>query len=209
MGGKKGFGCFLWAIAAVSAIGISRGQAAEFDFDDPKGVNSMVFVLDSTLEPIMGLANSISGTVEFDPAQPEKMSGTIKVAAKSVKTSNKKMNEYLHGRDWLNVKKFKSIDFAIKSVTVDSKPEKDVFELTITGDFTLHGVTKELSVPVKVSYLPDKLGDRIRGKPGDLLVLRSQFSINRKDFGIKKGMSGVTVAEEIEIRISMVGSHFK
>ncbi|MCH7924464.1 MAG: YceI family protein [Planctomycetes bacterium] len=209
MGGKKGFECFLWAIAAVSAIGISRGQAAEFDFDDPKGVNSMVFVLDSPLEPIMGLANSISGTVEFDPAQPEKMSGTIKVAAKSVKTSNKKMNEYLHGRDWLNVKKFKSIDFAIKSVTVDSKPEKDVFDLTITGDFTLHGVTKELSVPVKVSYLPNKLGDRMRGKPGDLLVLRSQFSINRKDFGIKKGMSGVTVAEEIEIRISMVGSHFK
>ena len=209
MSGMKNLVFFLGAIAAVSAIGISRGQAAEFDFDDPKGVNSMVFVLDSPLEPIMGLAKGISGTVEFDPAQPEKMSGTIKVAAKSVETSNKKMNDVLHARDWLNVKAFKSIDFAIKGVTVDSKPEKDVYDLTITGDFTLHGVTKELSVPVKVSYLPNKLGDRMRGKPGDLLVLRSQFSINRKDFGIKKGMSGMTVAEEIEIRISMVGSHFK
>lgn len=209
MGGTKGFECSIWAIAAVSAIGMTRAQAAEFDFDDPKGVNSMVFVLDSPLEPIMGLAKGISGTVKFDPGQPEKMSGTITVAAKSVETSNSKMNNVLHARDWLNVKAFKTIDFAIKSVTVDSKPEEDVYDLTITGDFTLHGVTKELSVPVKVSYLPNKLGDRMRGKPGDLLVLRSQFTINRKDFGIKKGMSGMTVAEEIEIRISMVGSHFK
>ncbi len=208
MSGLKNLVFFLGAIAAVSAIGISRGQAAEFDFDDPKGVNSMVFVLDSPLEPIMGLAKGISGTVEFDPAQPEKMSGTITVAAKKVETSNSRMNDVLHGRDWLNVKAFKTIDFAIKKVTVDSKPEKDVYQLTVTGDFTLHGVTKELSVPVKVSYLQDKLGERMRGE-GDLLVLRSQFTINRKDFGIKKGMSGMTVAEEIEIRISMVGSHFK
>ena len=208
MGGTKCLVCFLWAIAAVSVIGVSRGQAAEFDFDDPKGVNSMVFVLDSPLEPIMGLAKGISGTVEFDPAQPEKMSGTITVAAKKVETSNSKMNDVLHGRDWLNVKAFKTIDFAIKKVTVDSKPEKEVYQLTVTGDFTLHGVTKELSVPVKVSYLKDKLGERMRGE-GDLLVFRSQFTINRKDFGIKKGMSGMTVAEEIEIRISMVGSHLK
>jgi polyisoprenoid-binding protein YceI len=77
----------------------------------------------------------------------------------------------------------------------------------VTGDFSLKGVTKELTIPVTFTYLPDMLGKRSNGSvQGDLLVLRSTFTINRSEFGIKPEQNTDKVAEEIEIRLAIAGA---
>ena len=157
------------------------------------------------VEPFTGVASGISGKVTFDPADPKATKGTITVEAKSLHLMNKGMQDTLQGPDWLDVQKNPTIEFAIKKIT-DSKPIGDnAFELTVVGDMTCHGVTKELTVPVKATYLPGKLSDRISKMTGDLLVLRSSFSIKRADFGIKPDMTDKVVAEEIQVRVAIAG----
>ena len=51
----------------------------------------------------------------------------------------------------------------------------------------LIGLTKEITVPVKLTYLKDKLGQRVPKMEGDLLVIRSTFAIKRSDYGINPG----------------------
>jgi len=196
-------------VVAVSSLLIGRAESLakpiEFDFADPKKVNSITFVLDSLLEPIMGLASGISGTVSYDPARPEATTGKITVTTESLHTENPGMKKTLQGADWLDAAAYPEISLTIKSVADVKQLGTEGTQMSVTGDFTCKGITKEITVPVIATYLKDKAGNRMRGAEGDLLVLRSKFSIKRSDFGIKKGMGSEVVAEEIELRVSIVG----
>lgn len=196
----------LIVFGALLAVGPIRAVGAEFDFKDPKGVNSISFTLDSLLEPFTGVASGISGKVTFDPADPTAMKGKIAVDTKSLHLANKGMKDTLHGSDWLDVAKNPRIEFAIKSVTDYKSAGDNVFDLTVVGDMACKGVTKELTVPVKATFLPGKLSERSNKLTGDLLVLRAEFSMKRKDFGIKPDVPGKVVAEEIQLRVSIAGA---
>ncbi|MDO8632660.1 MAG: YceI family protein [Phycisphaerales bacterium] len=193
------------ALWASLLSGRTLAAAVSFDFKDPKSVNTIAFILDSTLEPILGVASGISGTVSFDPANPKAASGKIVVQAKSLHIENKGMQDTLHGADWLDVEKHPTIEFAFKKVAEAGSPEKDVYELTVVGDLTCKGVTKEITVPVKATFLPGRLGERNRNVKGDLLVLRSNFVMKRTDFGLKPDVPDQAVANDIELRVSIVG----
>lgn len=196
-----------YLLGGLLLVGPTLARAADFDFKDPKSVNSVQFLLDSEVEPIMGLASGITGTISFDPAAPDKTSGSITVDATSIHMMNEKMQETVHQGDWLDTKKNGEVKFEFKKVTASKKTGDNSFELTVTGDFTLKGVKKEMSVVVRATYLPGKAGARLQGKKGDLLVLRSDFTIKRSDFGIKPGMMANVVAEEINIKVSITGMH--
>jgi hypothetical protein len=59
---------------------------------------------------------------------------------------------------------------------------------------------------VKLTYLKDKLQQRMPGKKGDLLVVRSNFAIKRADFGINAGKGEEKVSNDIELSLSVAGS---
>ncbi len=177
----------------------------EFDFKDPKGVNAISFILDSVWEPIIGLTSGISGKVTFDPAKPKAMRGRLVVEASEVRCALPAMTSVLHSKDWLDVKKFPTIEFNFKQVKSVKNVGKDATELTVAGDFTCRGVTKEILVAVKATYLPGLLAKRLRGTKGDMLVLRTSFTFKRSDYGIKPAMGPETVADDIEVRASIVG----
>jgi len=175
-----------------------------FDFKDPKGVNNVVFKTDAPLESINGTASGISGTVTFDPENPAATKGRIVVAAKSLHVGNPTMKEHLHGENWMQVEKFPEMVFelgALKNV----KTEGNVTTADAAGKLTVKGVTKDVTVPVKLTYLKDKLKAR-SGKDGDLLVVRSNYSIKRSDFGISAGKNEEKVADEIELSLSIAGA---
>lgn len=189
----------------VLAGGAVFAAATTFDFKDPKGVNTIAFILDSTFEPIIGVASGISGTISFDSENPKATTGKITVQTKSLRTENKGMSDTMYKEDWLDAAKNPTIDFTIKKVT-DAKTDKDTHELTVVGDMSIKGVTKEVTVPVKVTYLPGKLSERMNKMKGDLLMVRANFTLKRSDFNIKPDMDGKVVANDIELRVSLAGS---
>ena len=183
-----------------------KAEVKTYDFEDPKGVNNVSFLLDAPLESISGNAKGVSGIVTFDSTNPNAVSGTITIETASLTATNNKLQEHMLGKGWLDAASHPAITFVAKSI---SKIEelKDGFKAQLTGDFTLKGVAQELTVPVTFTYLPDMLGKRSNGAmQGDLLVLRSTFTIKRSDYGIKPGQNLDKVAEEIELRLAIAGA---
>jgi polyisoprenoid-binding protein YceI len=195
-------------LTLTTAVWASVAAAApqSFDFKDPKGVNNAVFVLDAPLEAINGTASGISGTVDYDPDNPASLSGTITVDAKSLTVPNPVMQEHLHGEQWLNVTQFPVITFTSARVDkVQHSGNKVTAE--VTGTMTIRGQSREITAPVSFTYLKDKLGARTNGQmEGDLLVMRSKFSIRRSDFGINPGAPADKVAETIDLTLSLAGA---
>ncbi|MCS7090422.1 MAG: YceI family protein [Verrucomicrobiota bacterium] len=194
-------GC-AWLSLAVS--GWSAPLA--FDFRDPKGVNHVVFHLDAPLESISGTATGISGTVMFDPENPASTRGRIVVSAESLHVPNPIMKEHLHGAQWMDVKRFPEIVFELETLDGIRQEGADLVAKA-RGRMTIRDVTRSMEVPVRLTYLKDKLGARTHGKMnGDLLVVRARFTLRRSDFNINPGASSDTVADEIQLTLSLAGA---
>lgn len=193
-------------MAAVCMAGAVWAGPQTFDFKDPKGVNNVVFKLDAPLEAITGSAGGISGSVQFDPAAPSGLKGKIVVASASLQVGNPMMKQHLDSPQWMDVKQFPEITFEAKELK-KVQTTGDTTSGELTGTFTLKGTAKELTVPVKLTYLKDKLGARTGGQAqGDLLVIRAQFSIQRADFGINPKAPADKVAETIDLTLSIAGA---
>jgi polyisoprenoid-binding protein YceI len=194
-----------YALALVSLATSVCGAPQSFDFKDPKGVNNVVFKLDAPLESVNGSASGISGTILFDPENPATTTGKIIVASESMTVPNPMQKAHLHGTNWLDTAKYPEITFETKSLS-NLKTEGNVTTADATGLFSLHGVSKEITVPVKLTYLKDKLSARVPNLKGDLLVIRAKFTINREDYNIQKGQFEDKVSPTIELDLSIAGA---
>jgi polyisoprenoid-binding protein YceI len=176
-----------------------------FDFKDPKGINNAGFKLDAPLESINGSASDVSGTVTFDSENPGATTGKIVVATASLMVPNSMQRGHMLSDKWLDAAKFPEISFEAKEFK-NVKTDGDNTTADVTGTFTLKGISKELTVPVKLTYMKDKLGDRVPGQKGDLLVIRAGFTINRGDFNINPGQYEDKVSDTIELTLSIAGA---
>ncbi len=194
----------IWLGLGLSVtLGWSAPQT--FDFKDPKGVNNAVFKLDAPLEAINGSANGISGSVVFDPAKPAATQGKIIVAASSLHVPNPMMKEHLHGDQWLSVVKNPEITFEAKQLK-NVKTAGDATTADALGTLTIKGVSKEVTIPIKLTYLKDKLAQRVPNLKGDLLVLRANFSVKRSDYGINAAAPQDKVSDTIDLTLSIAGA---
>jgi polyisoprenoid-binding protein YceI len=193
----------LVGLVALTSVAFAAPQT--FDFKDPKGVNNAVFKLDAVLEAIQGSANGISGTVTFDPENPSAAKGRMVVTAASLHVPNPLMKEHMQGKDWMDVAKYPEIIFETREFK-NVKVAGDTTTADAVGTLTIKGVAKELTAPVKLTYLKDKLGQRVPNMKGDLLVIRATFTIKRSDFGISPSAPEDKVSNEIELALSIAGA---
>ena len=190
-------------LTALTSAALAAPQT--FDFKDAKGVNNIVFKLDAVFEATQGSANGITGSVTFDPENPSTSHGKLVVAAASLHVPNPMMKEHLHGGQWLDVAKYTDITFETKELK-NVKTSGDQTTAEVVGTLTIKGVAKEMTAPIKLSYLKDKLAQRVPNLKGDLLVIRSTFTIKRSDFGINPGAPQDKVSHEIELTLSVAGA---
>jgi len=193
----------LLALLCLNRAAVAAPQT--FDFKDPKGVNNAVFKLDAPLEAINGNATGISGKVSFDPAQPAETRGKIVVVSSTLHVGNPMQQQHLLGDKWMDAAKYPEISFEtkeLKNVTTSG----DNTTADVTGTFTLKGIAKEITVPVKFTYLKGKLAQRVPSLKGDLLVIRATFLIKRSDFGLMPGQMEEKVSDTIELTLSIAGA---
>jgi polyisoprenoid-binding protein YceI len=195
----------LTMLAFIALTGAALAAPQTFDFKDPKGINNAGFKLDAPLEAINGSASGISGTVTFDPANPAATKGKIIVATTSLMLPNPMQKQHMLSDKWLDAAKFAEISFESKEIK-NVKIADDTTTADVTGTFTLKGVSREITVPVKLTYMKDKLGQRVPDQKGDLLVIRSSFTIKRGDFNIMPGQFEDKVSDTIELTLSIAGA---
>lgn len=197
-------GKLAWALILSVAPGVLSADSIKFDFRDSKKVNNVVFLMDAPLESINGTATGVSGTVSFDPAKPAATTGKIVLATSSLHVDNPLMKKHMLDEGWMHVSKFPTIEFVAGKIT-KVKTSGTTIIGTIAGELTVKGVTKKVSVPVRLTYLKGMLIKRNR-VPGDLLVLRCDFIIKRSDYGINAGNKEEKVSDEIELKLRVAGA---
>lgn len=202
---------FLFVLVAISftfAQGFKVDNSGEqtFNFEDKYGRNQASFFSTTPLEDITGISNDVKGKVTFDVSDIKTLKGSISIPVASLDTGIELRNEHLVSDNWMDAESYPNITFEIKSVS-DVKAEADnKLSAKVTGDFTAHGVTKEVVADVTMTYLVESEQTKQRA-PGDLLGVQAKFNVNLSEFDIENMIIGQKVAEEIEISINMVGSN--
>lgn len=144
---------------------------------------------------VKGHFGEFAGTVIYDPddASQFKADGTIQV--KSIDTGIAARDEHLRSADFFDAGQYPEIRFAAKKV------ERQGAVYSLTGDLTMHGVTREITLPFTVSGpIVDMQGKKRIG-------LEATTIINRKDYGINwsKVMDngGLVVADDVKAEINI------
>jgi polyisoprenoid-binding protein YceI len=146
---------------------------------------------------VRGNFEKFSGTVVYDEADVTKSSADITIDLASVNTRVAKRDADLRSPNFFDVEKYSTMTF--KSKKVEKLQEG---RLRMTGDLTLHGVTREVHLDVEgpTQAVKDPQGDtRVGGQ--------ATARINRKDFGLTWNKvlegGGIVVGEDVEITIDV------
>jgi polyisoprenoid-binding protein YceI len=120
-----------------------------------------------------GRFNACSGTIVWNESEPFKSSIELEVEAASVDTNEKKRDDHLRSPDFLSAKEFPTIAFKSSAV------EKQGSALEVTGDLTLHGKTKEITLQAHAIGKGDSpFGDHRAG-------FEASFTIDMNDFAFQ------------------------
>ena len=155
----------------------SVASAADEYFYDP--VHSSISFKVSHLEIswIHGRFNKAEGTFVIDKQDPAKSSFQLSIDANSVDTANTARDDHLRQPDYFDTKQFPTIDFKSTSV----KPIKGGYE--VTGDFTMHGKTKKITLKMMGGKEAEFMGKKRVGFSTELSVKRSDFGFDKKNIG--------------------------
>lgn len=164
------------------------GASGAYDFD--KAHSFIGFkVKHMGLIEVPGFFRDFTGTVNFDNADVTKSTVEFTAKATSVDTGVAGRDKHLRTADFFDVEKYPEITF--KSTKVEKKGKGWV----VTGDFTMRGVTKTITLPFQIAgWLP--ADERSGGKMG----ITAETTINRRDYGVNYGKnlpSGVAAVSDI------------
>jgi polyisoprenoid-binding protein YceI len=120
----------------------------------------------------VGRFNEFEGEVNFDAHDLANSSIRLTIQAASIDTHNKDRDEHLKAADFFDTVQYPLITFNSRSIT------KSMGKYTLTGDLTMKGVTKKISLPVHIEGPVKNQNDH------EVVGITGEMAINRKDFGI-------------------------
>lgn len=204
----KTFIVFFVAVSASLAQGFKVKASGEqtFNFEDKYGRNQASFFSTTPLEDITGISNAVKGKVTFDVADIKTLKGTISIPVETIKTGIDLRDEHLRSDNWLDATTYPEVAFVIKKVGDVKVSADNKLMAKVTGNFTAHGVTKEVVADVTMTYLDASEQTKQRA-PGDLLGVQAKFNIVLSDYEVENMIVGQKVADNIEINVNIVGSN--
>lgn len=170
--------------------------AATRTFAIDKTHSDLLFQVRHLVTRVRGRFTAFSGTVAFDEDDPRRSSITVEIDAASIDTGTPDRDAHLRSADFFDVATYPTLAFV--SARVD---RKSADEFDVTGTLTIHGVAREVTLPV--SYL-----GRTKDPWGNERVgFESELTINRKDFGLGWNAlleaGGFVVGDDVKITLSV------
>ena len=183
---------------------VKASGSKSFTFFDQYGKNQVTFFSKTPLEDITGTASGINGGVDFDVNDFNTLKGKITVDVSSMKTGIDLRDEHLYSDGWLDAEQYPEITFEIKDVKNVTSSADNRLTGTLSGAFTMKGVTKDVEAEFDVTYLDESEQTKMRA-PGDLLGVRASFNVKLSDYGVEHMVVGSKVAEDIEVSVNVIG----
>jgi len=181
------------ALLAAPAL----AHATEWTVDPAHSVASFT-VKHMMVSTVRGEFGKMSGTASWSKPDYSDAKVDVTIDATTIDTHEPKRDAHLRSPDFFDVQKFPTLTF--KSKRVEKAKEKG--HLTLVGDLTIHGVTKEVAFDV-TGPSPE-----MKTPFGTVAVgAEAKAKINRKDFGLNWNKAleagGVLVSDEVNIDINM------
>ena len=178
----------------VTALALATGaaaQAATWQID-PNHTAAQFSVRHLGVSTVRGAFTKVSGSAQYDPADPSKDTLEATIDTNSVDTRVEMRDNDLRSARFFDVQKYPTITFHSKQTKVAS-PGK----LQMTGDLTIHGVTKEVVLEVDGPTAPikDPMGKGLR------MGASATTKVNRQDFGVS-ALAGA-IGDDITITIDV------
>ena len=170
-------------------------QAAKYTID-PAHSTAGFKVRHLMVANVRGEFSGVTGAVVFDPGAPENSRVEARIDATTIHTRDDQRDAHLKSADFLDVEKFPAITFVSKKIAGAG------VEWKVTGDLTIHGVTREVTLDEE-EPAPEAKDPWGNVKSGATAVTR----ISRKEFGMEFNMvletGGVMVGDEVAITLEV------
>jgi len=180
-------------IAAVIIAGLASVASAKDTYKfDPSG-STIGFSVHQFLGTTRGKFTNFSGKIEIDREHPENSSVTAQIDVSSIDTRIKKRDDHLRSAEFFNAEKFPRVTFKSRSVKQTGPQSGDIL-----GDFTMHGVTRPITLHVKLLTPINETAQTRWGVSTD--------PINRREFNLMfapatETVSGISQTVTINIEI--------
>ena len=176
---------------ASAQVVTSAAQAQSGTYDVEPGHTQVSFsVLHFGFTNYLGIFSNVSGTLILDPKNPTTSKLSVTIPVDSVQTTSSKLNDELKGTQWFDAAKFPNATFESTSIHVTGRNDA-----LVTGNLTLHGVTKPETL--KVHFI----GAGINALDKKYTTgFEATGTLKRSDFGVK--MYVPYVSDEVQLRIN-------
>lgn len=184
-------------ILAAALLTSTAAHAAVETYTIDKGHSSTTFKVRHLMANVTGKFNDYDATINIDRANLVKSYVDFMIETASIDTDSEKRDKHLQSEDFFFVEKHPTISF--KSTSVKATKQKDVYN--VTGNFTMRGVTKRITLPVTVlGFGKDPWGNEKAG-------FEITTKVNRKDYGINWNKAldagGVLLGDEVVVNINI------
>jgi len=189
----------LLALGLSLVVGGSSVQANEiFKFDQAH--STIAFKVRHMLGSAKGKFTKFSGTIEVDREHPEKSSVVATIQAASIDTANAKRDEHLRTADFFGVQRYPEITFKSRQVKQTGPASGE-----ISGDFTMHGVTRKITLNVQLQGIPESAA-----KSATTRWRVTTAPLKRSDFGIGKDATGTSmIGDDVTVDIQIEAAREK
>jgi polyisoprenoid-binding protein YceI len=182
---------FLLGLAAATALAVSAAAQVETWQIDQAHSAAQFAVCHMGISTVRGAFAKMIGTVGYDPADPSKTQIDVTIDATSIDTRVEARDKDLRSANFFDVEKYPTITFKSRRAEAAGKGK-----LKITGDLTIHGVTKEVVLDVDGPTGPN------RDPRGNMhMGASASTQISRKDFGVNGTPGGV--ADDVQITLDV------
>lgn len=181
------------AVALLSAAALvfpALADAGEYTID-PAHTHVGFTINHLGFSDVFGQFNNVSGVLTLDEKAPEKSKIEVVIDPASIYTANDTRDEHLKGPEFFDVKKFPTLTFKSTRVEVTGKNTANV-----TGDLTMHGITKPVDLVVRLN----KAGPSPLDKSRQVAGFSALGKLKRSDFGIKTYVP--MIGDEVTLTIS-------
>lgn len=180
----------LTIVAAAVAVLPAVGQMQTWKVD-PAHSAAQFSVRHMGISTVRGAFTKVSGSVQYDPSDPTKTTIEATIEAASVDTRVEMRDEDLRSPNFFDAAKYPTLTFKSKRVEVAGAGK-----LKVTGDLTIHGVTKEVALDV------DGPSAEVKDPRGRLhMGASASTKVNRQDFGVSG--AGTMVGNDVPIVIDL------
>lgn len=163
---------------------------------DPAHSTASFSIKHMMIAKVHGGFEKLSGSFNYDAQDPSKSSVEASIEVASINTRDAQRDAHLKSADFFDVDKYPTITFK------SSQIEKSGDGLVITGDLTIHGVTKKVSLDVEgpTAEVKDPWGNMKIGASGTTKIKRKEFGL---EWNAALEAGGLLVGEDVQISVDV------